>query len=220
MIYQEEDYLQLSGLQHFAFCRRQWALIHLENQWKDNLRTVEGNLFHHRAHDSKQRERRGNILILRELPICSASLGISGKCDVVEFHAAPTGIALSGEEGRWRPFPIEYKKGAPKAHQADELQLCAQALCLEEMLCCPIAEGALFYGETRRRCAVSFTEDLRQTVRTMLDEMHQLHSRGHTPRVKPTTSCNACSLKGICLPVLMRKQTVKAYLHQAMEDRP
>ena len=220
VIYQEEDYLQLSGLQHFAFCRRQWALIHLENQWKDNLRTVEGNLFHHRAHDSKQRERRGNILILRELPICSASLGISGKCDVVEFHAAPTGIALSGEEGRWRPFPIEYKKGAPKAHQADELQLCAQALCLEEMLCCPIAEGALFYGETRRRCAVSFTEDLRQTVRTMLDEMHQLHSRGHTPRGKPTTSCNACSLKGICLPVLMRKQTVKAYLHQAMEDRP
>ena len=220
VIYQEEDYLQLSGLQHFAFCRRQWALIHLENQWKDNLRTVEGNLFHHRAHDSKQRERRGTILILRELPICSASLGISGKCDVVEFHAAPTGIALSGEEGRWRPFPIEYKKGAPKAHQADELQLCAQALCLEEMLCCPIAEGALFYGETRRRCAVSFTEDLRQTVRTMLDEMHQLHSRGHTPRVKPTTSCNACSLKGICLPVLMRKQTVKAYLHQAMEDRP
>ena len=220
VIYQEEDYLQLSGLQHFAFCRRQWALIHLENQWKDNLRTVEGNLFHHRAHDSKQRERRGNILILRELPICSASLGISGKCDVVEFHAAPTGIALSGEEGRWRPFPIEYKKGAPKAHQADELQLCAQALCLEEMLCCPIAEGALFYGETRRRCAVSFTEDLRQTVRTMLDEMHQLPSRGHTPRVKPTTSCNACSLKGICLPVLMRKQTVKAYLHQAMEDRP
>lgn len=220
VIYQEEDYLQLSGLQHFAFCRRQWALIHLENQWKDNLRTVEGNLFHHRAHDSKQRERRGNILILRELPICSASLGISGKCDVVEFHADPTGIALSGEAGCWRPFPIEYKKGAPKAHQADELQLCAQALCLEEMLCCPIAEGALFYGETRRRCAVSFTEDLRQTVRTMLDEMHQLYSRGHTPRVKPTTSCNACSLKGICLPVLMRKQTVKAYLHQAMEDRP
>lgn len=220
VIYQEEDYLQLSGLQHFAFCRRQWALIHLENQWKDNLRTVEGNLFHHRAHDSKQRERRGNILILRELPICSASLGISGKCDVVEFHADPTGIALSGEVGCWRPFPIEYKKGAPKAHQADELQLCAQALCLEEMLCCPITEGALFYGETRRRCAVSFTEDLRQTVRTMLDEMHQLYSRGHTPRVKPTTSCNACSLKGICLPVLMRKQTVKAYLHQAMEDCP
>lgn len=220
MIYQEETYLQLSGLQHFAFCPRQWALIHLEQQWQDNLRTVEGDLFHHRAHDSQQRERRGNILILRDLPIWSASLGISGKCDVVEFHIDPSGIALPREANHWRPFPVEYKKGAPKAHQADALQLCAQALCLEEMLCCSIAEGALFYGETRRRTPVPFTDELRQTVRTMLDEMHRLYDRGHTPKVKPTKSCNACSLKELCLPVLLKKPAVMVYLHQAMEDTP
>lgn len=218
VIYQEEDYLQLSGLQHFAFCRRQWALIHLEKQWQDNLRTVEGNLFHQRAHDSKQRERRGDILILRDLSICSATLGISGKCDVVEFHANPSGIEVQGESGSWDVFPIEYKKGAPKPHQADELQLCAQAMCLEEMLCCSITEGALFYGETRRRSTVSFTGDLRQTVRTMLDEMHRLYRRGHTPKVKITKSCNACSMKELCLPVLMKTRTVQDYLNQAMED--
>lgn len=214
----EEEYLQLSGLQHFAFCRRQWALIHLENQWQENLRTVEGDLFHRRAHDEQQRERRGDTLILRGLPVVSRSLGISGKCDVVEFHAAPSGVPLPGEDGLWQPFPVEYKKGAPKASQADEWQLCAQALCLEKMLCCVIPEGALFYGETRRRTAVSFSDDLREQVKTALAEMHQLYRRGHTPRVRRSKSCNACSLKELCLPGLERRGTVAQYLRNAMEE--
>ena len=129
----EEDLLQLSGLQHFAFCRRQWALIHVEHQWQENLRTVEGALFHQRAHDEAQRERRGDTLILRGLPVISHRLGITGQCDVVEFHGAPDGVPLRGEDGLWLPYPIEYKRGAPKAHDADRLQLCAQAMCLEEM---------------------------------------------------------------------------------------
>ena len=133
MIYREEDFLQLSGLQHFAFCRRQWALIHIEQQWRENLRTVEGDLLHRRAHDEQARERRGDILILRGLSVASAALGISGKCDVVEFRADPGGISLRGEEGLWVPFPVEYKRGSPKPHRADELQLCAQAMCLEKM---------------------------------------------------------------------------------------
>ena len=214
----EEEYLQLSGLQHFAFCRRQWALIHLENQWQENLRTVEGDLFHRRAHDEQQRERRGDALILRGLPVVSRSLGLSGKCDVVEFHIDPAGVPLPGEEGLWRPFPVEYKKGAPKANQADELQLCAQALCLEEMLCCPVPEGALFYGETRRRTAVLFSEDLRERVKGMLAEMRQLYRRGHTPRVRRSKSCNACSLKELCLPGLERRGSVAQYLRNAMEE--
>ena len=214
----EEEYLQLSGLQHFAFCRRQWALIHLETQWKENLRTVEGDLFHRRAHDEQQRERRGDTLILRGLPVVSRSLGISGKCDVVEFHAVPSGVPLPGEDGLWQPFPVEYKKGAPKASQADEWQLCAQALCLEEMLCCVIPEGALFYGETRRRTAVSFSDDLREQVKAALEEMHQLYRRGHTPRVRRSKSCNACSLKELCLPGLERRGTVAQYLRNAMEE--
>lgn len=216
--YSDDELLQLSGLQHFAFCRRQWALIHIENQWRGNLRTVEGDLFHSRAHDEAQRERRGDTLILRGLPVVSRTLGISGQCDVVEFHADPAGVPLHGEEGLWQPFPVEYKRGAPKAHEADALQLCAQAMCLEEMLCCSIPEGALFYGETRRRTSVPFTRELRQQVRTLLEEMHQLFRRGYTPKVKPSKSCNACSLKEVCLPVLMRKRSVADYLRGAMEE--
>ena len=218
MSMQDDELLQLSGLQHFSFCRRQWALIHVENQWNENLRTVEGNLFHSRAHDEKQRERRDGVLILRGLPIVSHTLGLSGQCDVVEFHASPDGIPLHGEEGLWIPFPVEYKRGAPKENPADQLQLCAQALCLEEMLCCSIPEGALFYGETRRRTKVFFTEELRETVRLTAAEMHQMLRRGHTPKVKPTKSRNACSLKELCLPVLMRKKDVAEYLKAAMEE--
>lgn len=214
----QEEYLQLSGLQHFAFCRRQWALIHIEQLWRENLRTVEGQLLHHRAHDETQRERRGNLLILRGLAIQSPTLGISGVCDVVEFHASPQGVPIHGEEGLWLPYPIEYKRGKPKSNQADELQLCAQAMCLEEMLCCSIQEGALFYGETKRRTVVSFVPALREQVVSLLQEMHQLYRRGYTPKCKPTKSCNACSLKELCLPKLMKKQNVSAYLRSAMEE--
>ncbi len=218
--YLEEDYLQLSGLQHFAFCRRQWALIHVEKQWSENLRTVEGNLFHRRAHDEQQRERRSDTLIFRGLPVFSRTLGISGQCDVVEFRADPNGISLRDEPGLWHPYPIEYKRGAPKSHQADELQLCAQAMCLEEMLCCDIHVGALFYGETRRQTLVTFTPELRQTVREMLDEMHQLALRGHTPKVRRTKGCNACSMKKVCLPALSGRGSVSNYLRRAMEEEP
>ena len=218
MTYSEDELLQLSGLQHFAFCRRQWALIHIERLWTENLRTVEGNLFHQRAHDEKQRERRGDTLILRGLSISSKTLGLSGQCDVVEFHAHPNGIALHGEAGLWLPFPVEYKRGAPKSHQADELQLCAQAMCLEEMLCCSIPEGALFYGETRRRCPVEFTQELRGTVQHMSAEMHDYFRRGHTPKAAPAKHCQACSLREICLPRLKRTPSPSAYLKQHLEE--
>ena len=220
MIYREDDFLQLSGLQHFAFCRRQWALIHMEQQWRENLRTVEGDLLHRRAHDEQARERREDILILRGLSVASTALRISGKCDVVEFRADPGGISLRGEEGLWVPFPVEYKRGSPKPHRADELQLCAQAMCLEEMLCCTVSEGAIFYGETRRRTSVSFSRELREQVKAMLEEMHQLYRRGYTPKVRRSRSCNACSLKELCLPALMKENDVNAYLRQAMEVEP
>ena len=219
-IYHEEDFLQLSGIQHFAFCRRQWALIDLEQQWQENLRTVEGSLLHSRAHDASLRERRGNTLTLRSLAVFSASLGLSGQCDVVEFHISPDGVALQGEDGLWLPYPVEYKRGRPKANQADELQLCAQAICLEEMLCCSIPEGSLYYGETRRRTPVLFSEALRQRVRDCAEEMHQLYQRGHTPKAKPGKACNACSLKELCLPQLARREPVSSYLKRAMEEAP
>ena len=144
--YQEDDYLQLSGLQHFCFCRRQWALIHIENQWAENYRTVDGELMHENAHNADFQESRGDLLIVRGLAIHSARLGVSGQCDVVEFRRSPDGVSLRKREGLWQPYPIEYKRGKPKEGLEDKLQLCGQAMCLEEMLCCAIPEGALYYG--------------------------------------------------------------------------
>lgn len=215
----EEDWLQLSGLQHFAFCRRQWALIHIENQWAENFRTVDGSIMHENAHDQDFRESRGDVLTVRGLAIHSAELGVSGQCDVVEFHRELDGISLRNQEGLWKPYPVEYKRGKPKDGQADELQLCGQAMCLEEMLCCAVPEGALYYGESRRRSTVQFTQELRSQVRDSLAEMHDLYRKSYTPKVKPSKSCSACSLKELCLPKLMRVKTVSDYLSGAMEEQ-
>lgn len=215
-MYKEEDYLMLSGLQHFAYCRRQWALIHIEQQWQENERTIDGHLFHKVAHDADRFEKRGNLIITRGLQIKSASLGISGVCDVVEFHRCEKGITLHSYEGSWQPYPVEYKKGAPKEHDADELQLCAQAICLEEMLLCQIPRGSLFYGENRRRTEVEFTEELRTKVRDMTKEMHDLWEKGYTPKVKAKKGCNACSLKEICIPKLGKVKPVVSYIEKSL----
>lgn len=215
--YPEEDWLLLSGLQHFAFCRRQWALIHLEKLWAENLRTTEGQLLHEKAHDAGA-EKRGDLLILRDLRIFSATLGVSGACDVVEFRADANGVPLAGRAGLWQPYPVEYKRGVSKQTDADRLQLCGQALCLEEMLGCAIPAGALFYGQTRRREEVAFLPELRQTVRDMLTEMHGYAQRGHTPKVKPGSFCNACSLKELCLPAVLRKPSARAYISRTLKE--
>ena len=214
----ERELLMLSGLQHFAYCRRQWALIHVEQQWQENLHTAEGQVFHQRAHDEKQTEVRGNTVIVRGMRVQSERLGVSGICDVVEFRRAPEGIALAGREGRFSAYPIEYKKGAPKEHQADELQLCAQAMCLEEMLVCDIGEGSLFYGETRRRTRVTFTPELRAQVEQMLEEMHGYDARGYTPRVRRHKGCAACSLREICLPGMEKMPAASAYLRAHVQE--
>ena len=216
--FQEDDYLAISGIQHFAFCRRQWALIHLEQQWAENLRTVDGQLLHQRAHDETKTESRGDTLIVRGLRVVSHQLGVQGVCDVVEFHRDSNGISLVGREGLWQPYPVEYKKGKPNAYGADELQLCTQALCLEEMLLCTIPDGALFYGEPHRRVGIAFDTDLRQQVTAMLAEMRTLYARGHTPKAKPSKSCNACSIKDLCLPGLVRAPAASAYLQQHLPE--
>ncbi len=215
-MYREEDYLMLSGLQHFAYCRRQWALIHIEQQWAENERTVDGQIFHSVAHDKARIEKRGELLITRGLPVKSAKLGMSGVCDVVEFHKSEEGVSLASYEGLWQPYPVEYKKGLPKLNEADEMQLCGQAICLEEMLLCRIPGGSLFYGENRRREPVEFTEELRGKVYDMAKEMHVLWDKGYTPRVKPQKGCNACSLKEICVPRLGRVKSVSAYIEGSL----
>ncbi len=218
-MYAEDDYLMLSGLQHFAFCRRQWALIHIEQQWAENIRTIDGQLFHKNAHHGEATEKRGDLIITRGLHIKSAQLGISGICDVVEFHRSEEGIFLHSYEGLWQPYPIEYKKGEPKQDQIDELQLCAQAMCLEEMLLCQIPKGSLFYGENRRRTEIEFNDSLRNQVQLMTKEMHELMQKGYTPKSKLQKGCNACSLKEICVPKLIKTETVSDYIRKRlMED--
>lgn len=215
-MYKEDDYLMLSGLQHFAYCRRQWALIHIEQQWAENEQTVDGHLLHRAAHDARRIEKRGNLLIARGLPLKSAVLGMTGISDVVEFRKSEEGVSLYSYEGLWQPYPVEYKKGVPKSHDADLLQLCGQAICLEEMLLCRIPRGSLFYGEKRRRMEVEFSEELREKVQDMAKEMHELWAKGYTPKVKTHKGCNSCSLKEICVPKLSRVKRVDSYIQRQL----
>ncbi|MCI8387286.1 MAG: CRISPR-associated protein Cas4 [Clostridiales bacterium] len=204
--------LLISGLQHFSFCRRQWALIHIEAEWADNYFTVDGDIKHEMADDPYFTEKRGSVIISRAMPIRSDKFGIVGKCDVVEFHASPEGVPISERDGTWLPIPVEYKRGKSKEINADKLQLCAQAICLEEMLCCPtIPVGYLYYAEAKRREKVLLDEALRSEVEEMLVEMRSLYDRGYTPKVKTSAKCRSCSLCDICLPKLQKYRTVSDY---------
>lgn len=216
MEYKEDDYLMISGIQHFKFCRRQWALIHIEQQWEENAHTVVGELMHKKVHDPYLKEKRKDVLITRALPVSSSMLGVRGECDVVEFHKCEDGVTLYGHRGLYQIYPIEYKKGKPKISEEDILQLVVQAMCLEEMFSTVVTEGALFYGEIRRREVVPITEELRCQAKEMLQEMHQYYARCYTPKVKWSKSCNGCSLKDICLPKLGKAISVKDYMTQAL----
>ncbi|MDE7400252.1 MAG: CRISPR-associated protein Cas4 [Oscillospiraceae bacterium] len=216
--YNEDDYLMISGMQHFVFCRRQWALIHIEQQWEENYRTVDGTVMHKNVHNSSFNETRKDKIIVRAMRVSSRELGLSGECDVVEFTRCSNGIDLFGREGKYSVMPIEYKRGEPKEDDCDAVQLCAQAICLEEMLCCEINEGCIFYGETKRRTKVIFDEALRQRVKAIAKEMHDYYSRQYTPKVRRTTACNACSLKNLCLPVIMKNKSAKSYLKTNLSE--
>lgn len=203
--YQPDELLPLSGIQHFCFCRRQWALIHVERQWQENVLTVEGKLMHERANDPFFTEVRRGAVIARSMPVASYSLGLFGVCDIVEFTPSVDGVHLHGRDGLYLPAPVEYKHSKEKTDQSDEAQLCAQAMCLEEMLAVRIPTGYLYYGEIRRRVEVELGEALRNLVIEMTGEMHSYFERGYTPRVKPTRACKSCSLEEICMPVLQEK---------------
>lgn len=218
MTWSEDEYLMISGIQHFLFCRRQWALIHLEEQWAENRLTAEGAVVHKKAHDSSLIEKRPGILIVRGLSVASSRLGMTGQCDVVEFQKTEEGAVLAGHRGRWQAIPIEYKRGRDKEDQSDIAQLCCEALCLEDMLGCQVPYGYLFYHEIRRRRQIVFTDALRHQVETAILEMHQYFQKGQTPKVKPTKKCQSCSLKELCLPKLCRSISAKAYLQKVLGD--
>lgn len=203
--YEEDDFLMLSGIQHFEFCQRQWGLIHIENQWEENLLTVDGELMHEKVHDKLFDEKRKDIKYSRGVSIHSRRLGIYGVCDMVEFHDGQV-------------IPIEYKRGKPKEHNADELQLVLQAMCLEEMMCTTIEYGFIYYGETKHRMKIEINQELRDKVEESTARMHELYVKGYVPRVKTKRECSACSLKEICLPKMLKAISAKKYIDRAIEE--
>nr|VFK57745.1 MAG: CRISPR-associated exonuclease, Cas4 family [Candidatus Kentron sp. TUN] len=213
-----DDFLPLSALQHLAYCPRQFALIHIEQIWAENFFTAEGRVLHKNV-DSGQVETRGDIHIARSLRLVSKELELSGIADVVEFHRVKNpdqkGIALPDHPGRWQPFPVEYKRGRSKREDWDRIQLCAQALCLEEMLGIPIEAGALFYGKTHRRELVSIDEKLRADTRSLAKQMHAIWAAAHTPPLDFGPKCKNCSLNGICLP---DHSSASAYLEKMLDQ--
>jgi CRISPR-associated exonuclease Cas4 len=217
--YTSDELLPLSGLQHFCFCRRQWALIHIERQWQENVLTVEGKLLHNRVDNPFFSETRNGVITARSVPVASYRLGLSGVCDVVEFTSSTEGVRLPGREGTFSPAPVEYKRGKEKQDHSDEVQLCAQALCLEEMLSISIPVGSFYYHEIRHRVELELTRQLRDLVGEIALEMHAYFQRGHTPRVKPSKACRSCSLEDVCLPAL-QDQVIPAskYIQQQIED--
>lgn len=210
----------MSGLQHYAFCRRQWALIHVEQQWQENLLTMEGHILHERAHEAAFEEKRDDLWITRAMPLVSYTLGVSGKADVVEFYRADSpdnAIQVPKHKGWWQPRPVEYKRGKPKTTNIDRVQLCAQAICLEEMLGVCIAQGDIFYWQVRAREAVVFGEALRAEVIAIAKDMHGMFVKGETPPAETGSKCRRCSLKDICLPRLRQTRSVATYLRQAVK---
>lgn len=207
--FDEEELLPVSALQHLLFCERQCALIHIEGLWAENRLTLEGRHLHDRAHDGPD-ETQGNLRVTRGLALRSLRLGLVGKADVVEFRSSHAAVDM--------PFPVEYKRGRPKAHRADEVQLCAQALCLEEMLGTAVPAGALYYGRTRRRKEVQFDSALRALTEETAERLHELIRSGQTPRAVREAKCDQCSLVDLCLPEAMGgpRRSAERYLARAL----
>ncbi len=244
-MFAEDELRPLSALQHLLYCERQCALIHQEQAWVENRFTAEGRILHQKA-DSGSSEQRGDLRIARSLALRSYRLGLIGRADVVELHrvhpeavtpetvnpeavnptvlaAAPStpasstpGAKLPGLAGRWFPRPVEYKRGRPKAEAWDEVQLCAQALCLEEMLEVEVPAGALFYGQRRRRTPVVFDEALRALTEETASRLHRLLGSSQVPAPVFGAKCRGCSLQSICLPKAPRR-SAKAYLQELTE---
>jgi CRISPR-associated exonuclease Cas4 len=224
-LFSEDDLLPLSGLQHLLFCERQWALIHIEQQWAENRLTEEGRILHDRVHESAT-EARPDVVVARGLRVRSLRLGLSGETDAVEFKRAngpgggdvPCAMQLEGRAGWWIAFPVEYKRGRPKSDAWDEVQLCAQALCLEEMFGVAIPSGALFYGKNRRRTQVDFDAQRRTRTEDLARRMHELYSARTTPPAVYAKKCESCSLMERCMPRMSTRGDVERYLATAMRD--
>jgi CRISPR-associated exonuclease Cas4 len=222
-MYTEDDLLPISGLQHLAFCERQVALIHIEGLWEENVYTAEGKILHEHAHE-EGREAMGDLRIARALRLRSLRLGLVGLADVVEFHCADNSVGkssveLPGVHGYWQPLIVEYKRGLPKLDRTDEVQLCAQAMCLEEMLDVEISSSVFFYGKPRRRDVVNLGSSLREETEKVANRLHELIESGKTTVVSYNAKCERCSLIDVCLPKMPRgRGSVENYLRNVLSE--
>jgi CRISPR-associated exonuclease Cas4 len=220
-MYDEDDLLPLSAMQHLAFCERQCALIHLEGLWADNRLTVEGAQFHKRVHYGRD-ESRGGVRIARGVRLRSLRLGLAGVADVVEFHRVDGGgdaMVMPGRRGRWRPVPIEYKRGRAKPDSCDKVQLCAQAICLEEMLGVTVPAGAIFYGRTRSRLKVDLEASLRRATERTAVRLHELLRSGRTPPAERKRECRSCSMLDLCMPrTKARPRSARRYIEGVIKE--
>ena len=221
MYYDDDQMLMLSGIQHYMYCPRQWALIHIEQLWDDNRLTAEGHLLHKNVDNPAYRQKNGNTITLRAVHIASHTLGLYGICDAIELIPSDTKqdtITHSRYPGYWKPYPIEYKRGHSKPDERDEVQLAAQVICLEEMHGIHISEASLFYNETRHRETVKIDEQLRQLTFKLSEAMHQTFATGRTPKAVEHNGCKKCSLHDICSPELAKKTSVSYYLKKTLDE--
>ncbi|SDZ22623.1 CRISPR-associated protein Cas4 [Tindallia californiensis] len=214
----EKDYLQLSGIQHFSFCPRQWALIHLENCWRENVLTFGGRKLHEKVDDPEFHEKRKDLYISRAVPIRSDTLKLYGVADVVEYHQSEEGIKLPDRAGYWRPLVVEYKFGQQKIFPWDRVQLCAQAVCLEEAYGMKIESGNIFYGRTRRREMVQLDEALRERTAITAEAMHRCYLERQTPPAEYRKACDSCSLYEDCQPKLFKRQKATHYIRKILKE--
>ena len=220
--FSDDELLALSLLQHIVFCERQCSLNSNEQLWFDNKLTVSGSQLHRRVHgEAPRREKRGDVVIVRELMLCSHILGVTGKADVVEFHKVPSaGVLIEGCDGFWQPYPVEYKHGTPKVDDCDMVQLCAQAICLEEMLGSEVPEGALFYGRIQKREQVVFNKELRLRTQDSAQKLHELVEGGCNPPAELRDCCNQCAMKDTCMPeVTGSSRRATNYIDRALRDQ-
>ena len=219
--YNDEDMLMLSGIQHYMFCPRQWALIHIGQHWEENRLTAEGRLLHKNVDNPCYRQKNGDVVTLRSVPISSKSLGLYGYSDAIELILSEYNtdcIAHPKYPGYWRPYPVEYKRGHAKPDARDKVQLAAQVICLEEQYGIRIGEAFLFYAETNRRESVSIDFDLRNQTQQCADEMHKVFNSGVIPKAEKKHSCTNCSLFDVCIPEMESRPKVNYYLKKQLYE--
>lgn len=218
MSYSEDDYLMLSGIQHFYFCKKQWALIHINQEWDENVDTMMGNIIHEKTDNPYIKEKRGNVFFSRAMPVSSSKLGLSGILDTVEFITDSEGISIPGKNGKWKPYVIEYKKGKEKNDDRDIVQLVAQVICLEEYFGIKIDLSFIYYYSIKERIEIKITQELREKVYSLSNEMHELYQTKTITPAEYSNKCKRCSLYDICMPNLKSdRKEIEYYLNQENE---